>query len=1223
MNRTFPTFAQFFTAITGNQPFPWQEQLAEFAAAHRRFPDAITVPTGLGKTASMVAHTWALADDVARNGTAGRTYPMRFFHIVERRVVVDSAYDTAVAVADKLQAAEHDDPVLGPVAAALRSLIPEPMRDFEPLVATAALHGGRRRDSSSWLRPVGAALVCATVTQIASRFAFRGVGVSQIMMPMHAAVVGMDAVIAVDEPHLSVPAVVAMRDGTVVQRDGVLFGGDRPVPEPTVPVSQVVLLGATPPPGVPVSSMVGADAADTEHPVAGKRMCAARRLVVRQVAGADTDSKLVNALVKAAIDAAERDVARGETVGGGTDGVLVFCNTVAMAQAVYQGAVKAAKPRSKWIAAPVLIHGKMRTVDRQLDALGRGVITVTTQALEVGADFDGFEVITQPCDTSALIQRAGRCNRRGEMADAAVVMIVGEKRSKDTGEEPDNGAETKPHNGTQIHLDNGTKTVYPDPHGAADVLAAAKRLGGGDAAVPFGPADLPAFVAAVREIAGCEEPQPRCARLHSQMSSYLAHTDPLSPFPVDALLRGLDERRSVEVRIAWRRDNDLELLADVPPMDGETLTVPISALRELLNRAGGGKANEVVVEDTDTGPATRAVTAASDGDTGEKKAQLTAEQLALVRVTSDQRTWVTPESIRDISPGSTVVLASSLGGYGPHGLDLASRDSVSDIANKVALAAGHGAFVADDGLHAALTSAVNETGADVRRLNAAAAEMLGMPDNAGVQAMLVLVGDGRQRFVIRLGAPATDIDSPWRCATLGEHGHQVGTWTAAAAATLPLPQPLRDELAAAGFDHDAGKADPRFQRSIGAAEASGSVAFAKSRRWMSREQKDEMRMQAGLPSGWRHEVASVGDQHGDLVAHLIVSHHRHGRGLITHVDDDAQRLGDPRISSHAEVFDALNDRFGPWGLALLETVMRWCDHRASAHPWTARRAAASGAQVRPVAAAPLPTPTRFADADPPEIVRLPGLSASPQAGPLAAVGLLATLERTGVLARLRFHPIDECVGVGGEPGIGDAVKAARRDVTVWERIDNRLKALGVNTGLRIKGGKVPVSIVSADLVDGDLLRQLLPDGGVTFGGDRQMLVSLGFPNNGSAFSAASLDVGTEAFFDTSAGYVSVDDSGVRDSGVDSSIIDLPRQVVRPGVLAWAMDGHLVLGWWPGVAGVTGRTLVLPTPTRWTTVAGYRALVRGRADGPCRQWVMSAGADSAKQRAWERVGVSRK
>ena len=76
----------FFEALTGYPPFPWQSDLMRRWIAGDS-PNAIDVPTGLGKTMTMAA--WLAAK------ACGANLPRRLFYVVDRRAVVDQATQEA------------------------------------------------------------------------------------------------------------------------------------------------------------------------------------------------------------------------------------------------------------------------------------------------------------------------------------------------------------------------------------------------------------------------------------------------------------------------------------------------------------------------------------------------------------------------------------------------------------------------------------------------------------------------------------------------------------------------------------------------------------------------------------------------------------------------------------------------------------------------------------------------------------------------------------------------------------------------------------------------------------------------------------------------------------------------------------------------------------------------------------------------------------------------
>ncbi|RKU28438.1 CRISPR-associated helicase Cas3' [Candidatus Poribacteria bacterium] len=81
-----------------------------------------------------------------------------------------------------------------------------------------------------------------------------------------------------------------------------------------------------------------------------------------------------------------------------------------------------------------LYHGRLSNHQRKkvykklkkLEDTDKGYLLYTTSAIEVGCDLDAHLLITELCNPDSLIQRAGRCNRKGKIEGAEIV-IVGNK----------------------------------------------------------------------------------------------------------------------------------------------------------------------------------------------------------------------------------------------------------------------------------------------------------------------------------------------------------------------------------------------------------------------------------------------------------------------------------------------------------------------------------------------------------------------------------------------------------------------------------------------------------------------------------------------------------------------------------------------------------------------------------------------------------------------------
>jgi CRISPR-associated endonuclease/helicase Cas3 len=176
---------------------------------------------------------------------------------------------------------------------------------------------------------------------------------------------------------------------------------------------------------------------------------------------------------------------------------------------------------------------------------------------------------------------------------------------------------------------------------------------------------------------------------------------------------------------------------------------------------------------------------------------------------------------------------------------------------------------------------------------------------------------------------------------LTEHLGSVGGVAARIGERIGLRSDLVQVVRMGGRLHDVGKLDPRFQRWLDPFAAATEPAAKSSRPW-SRWESD--RRAAGWPQRGRHEelsrrlVAAWLDGRpvewdGDLVPHVVATHHGYGRPLIPPVADGA--AADVRgeidgeqivVSGDLGQFDweqptrfrRCCERYGYWGLALLE-----------------------------------------------------------------------------------------------------------------------------------------------------------------------------------------------------------------------------------------------------------------------------------------------------------------
>jgi len=441
-------FPDVFKAIHGHSPFRWQTRLAE-KACNGDWSDFIKLPTSSGKTACIDIAVFSLAYQASRQKYTGKgiTAPRRIFFVVDRRVIVNEAFQRATKICDHLEKVfkqrDESSPVF-PVAAWLQSLANHPKA---PPLDCFELRGGIYRDDA-WVRSMlQPAILTSTVDQIGSRLLFRGYGVSDRNLSIHAALTANDSFIILDEAHCSRPFSQTL-EAIARYRDANLKSDTAPRWSEILVASPFgfTQMTATPDTSADHGTVFEIESDDySADPLLEQRHHCSKpvRLVECNAKGAQQNAKLAKELVNQAKHLAK-------PAEGSSDKpcrrIAIVVNRVACAQEAYRLLAKEFGDQVD------LMIGRMRPFDR--DALTEKLqkafrsdpnrqddndssprFVVATQCLEVGADFDFDGLVTQCASLDALRQRFGRLNRLGlhgqSHSRGVIVMATGDVKPKD------------------------------------------------------------------------------------------------------------------------------------------------------------------------------------------------------------------------------------------------------------------------------------------------------------------------------------------------------------------------------------------------------------------------------------------------------------------------------------------------------------------------------------------------------------------------------------------------------------------------------------------------------------------------------------------------------------------------------------------------------------------------------------------------------------------------
>jgi CRISPR-associated endonuclease/helicase Cas3 len=910
--RSAGELSETFKALTGNSPFPWQEALLE-RMCRGELPDALDIPTGLGKTSVMAI--WLVAR------ACGARLPRRLVYVVDRRAVVDQATEEA----EKLRTWIEDD-----------SRVKEFLGPRERSLPISTLRG-QYVDNREWLEdPSAPAIIVGTVDMVGSRLLFEGYGVSRKMRPYHAGLLGVDTLLVLDEAHLAPPFEHLLR---AIATNPVFRPRD-PQCDSWVPRFRLLTLSATG--RTQGGNVVGLSERDFEHPVLKKRLNAKKSLCLKLL---DQETKLEDALANHAWMLA----------GDGKEPVrvIVYSDSREVAQKALEAVQKLAKGDQRAGTPAVQIEtelfvGGRRVFEREqakkrLEDLGFiagakvertcPAFLFATSAGEVGVDLDADHMVCDLVAWERMVQRLGRVNRRGEPEDhlAKVVVLVQpepqpDKKTQEAVAKRERSEELNEKD--RQHLEKHERAVQEWKSRQRPFKKLSRR----------DDESYDASVHALFELRKRAKREPELEEILHEATS----AEPLRPalnLPlVEAWsLTALKQHPGRPAIQPWLRG-----WVDDPPQTAVVWRTYLPV------RKGGRVAGTAEIEaffeaapvhtsevlETETSDAAKWILARvkkidnerADQNSSEQELRLCDEDVVAFVLDPDGtlRKTFTLEALkslnefRDTLNSATLIVDARLGGLKDGLLD--------DTASDPPPTADGSEWLGEGGVGFRVRS-VDLT--ESMQGDANWRERFRFPCEVSEE------GEPVRWLVVdkwRDDAATEDDRSEGTPQLLEEHQKRTEERARELAKALRLRPEYENVLALAARLHDEGKKAPRWQRAFNAPKDGCSV-YAKT----------EGPINQGLLDGYRHELGSLlriendfrfcdlsADQR-DLLLHLIAAHHGFARPVIgTDACEDAPpSVLDEKATEIALRFARVQARWGAWGLAWWEALLRAADQLAS------------------------------------------------------------------------------------------------------------------------------------------------------------------------------------------------------------------------------------------------------------------------------------------------------
>jgi len=868
------SFSSSFDALTGHQPFPWQRALFERLVA-ADFPQVCSIPTGIGKTSAIAVWLLALATRAETGSLRG--FPRRLVYVVNRRTVVDQA--TADVETWRRRIAE--EPALGDTRATLQRLA---VLTGGEAIAVSTLRG-QRADNAEWrIDPARPAIVIGTVDMIGSRLLFGGYGCGFRSKPLHAGFLGQDVWLVHDEAHLE-PAFQQLL--TAVRSEQETSGDVRPF--------LVTALTATSRDGA-VDLRLTAD--DLEHEVVAARLHARKALALHH----EEQKALVDAVVARVLEHRESGQA-----------ILVYLRTVEDVDRVCDrlrdanvtveqltGTLRGFE-RDRLVAENRVFKRFAPAASAVEPAQGT-VCLVCTSAGEVGINMSADHMVCDLTPFDSMAQRLGRVNRFGNGAAYIDVVVAGLRDNTD-----------------------GGASAPEDPYAAARARTAAllamlpiiERTPAGIDRRDASPAALEALPLDARREAFTPGPVALPARdvlFDKWALTTVRGTLPGRP-PLEEWLHGIAPWDPPETTVAWRMEVEKITgpLLDEHPADDLLELYPLKPHELLRDRTDRVFTH---LEDIADREPDKPVWLIDDDDSVEV---LTFKTLV--------------EKGAAALAYCTVLLPPSAGGLA---LD-ESRRPTGRLSGRTAAEQSESEIAYD-----VADSWLDEQGRPRRRR---VWNSDPVPEGMRLVRTIAIETSSTEED----GEPVVDV---WRWFTrpvhaddegsrtglreqpLDEHLVRAEAFATALAERLQLDGTEASAVRMAARLHDLGKARAVWQRSIRNLQYPEKV-LAKSGNVLPLRSL----------SSYRHELGSLIDVRGrsefqalppaaqDLLLHLVAAHHGRARPAFrAHEVHDPERLEDAAAAAARDAmarYGRLQRRYGRWGLAFLESLLRAADILAS------------------------------------------------------------------------------------------------------------------------------------------------------------------------------------------------------------------------------------------------------------------------------------------------------